>query len=176
MTGHAYIWMLRISQPGNILTFILPSRKSPMTIKLIWVNSRVSLTNSARPKDISALLLLEDGAFSTEARTAHIFRNGVKPGNRERLAASLVNFVLQNDLDGIDFDWEYPGVPDMTWLPPSSPDEAPNYLEFLKLVRLKLPQKSISIAAPASFWYLKAFPIKEISKVVDYIVYMTYDL
>jgi chitinase len=114
--------------------------------------------------------------FSTQAPTAHIFRNGVTRGNRERLASSLADFVIRNNLDGIDFDWEYPGVPDMNWLPPSSPDEGSNYLEFLKLVRSKLPRKSISIAAPASFWYLKAFPIEKISKVVDYIVYMTYDL
>jgi chitinase len=67
-------------------------------------------------------------------------------------------------------------VPDMDWLPRSSPEEAPNYLAFLELMRSKLPQKSISIAAPASFWYLKAFPIGDIAKVVDYIVYMTYDL
>jgi hypothetical protein len=26
------------------------------------------------------------------------------------------------------------------------------------------------------YWYLKAFPIKEISNIVDYIVYMTYDI
>jgi GH18 family chitinase len=39
-----------------------------------------------------------------------------------------------------------------------------------------LPGKTVSIAAPASYWYLKAFPIAAISKVVDYIVYMTYDL
>jgi len=36
--------------------------------------------------------------------------------------------------------------------------------------------KTLSIAAPASYWYLKAFPIEAISAVVDYIVYMTYDL
>lgn len=36
--------------------------------------------------------------------------------------------------------------------------------------------KTLSFAAPASFWYLKNFPIKEMSQVVDYIVYMTYDL
>jgi GH18 family chitinase len=35
---------------------------------------------------------------------------------------------------------------------------------------------SVSIAAPASYWYLKQFPIKDMSEVVDYIVYMTYDL
>jgi hypothetical protein len=62
-------------------------------------------------------------AFSTEAATADIFRAGVRAGNRERLSSSLVDFIVQNELDGIDFDWEYPGVPDMTWLPPSSADE-----------------------------------------------------
>lgn len=36
--------------------------------------------------------------------------------------------------------------------------------------------KSVSIAAPASYWYLQAFPIDRIAKVIDYIVYMTYDL
>jgi chitinase len=64
----------------------------------------------------------------------------------------------------------------MNWLPKSSYDEGPNYLAFLQLMRSKLPQKSISFAAPASYWYLKAFPIDKMAKVVDYIVYMTYDL
>ena len=36
--------------------------------------------------------------------------------------------------------------------------------------------KSVSIAAPASYWYLQAFPIDQIAEVIDYIVYMTYDL
>jgi hypothetical protein len=35
---------------------------------------------------------------------------------------------------------------------------------------------SIGIAAPASSWYLKGLPISDIALVVDYIVYMTYDL
>ena len=39
-----------------------------------------------------------------------------------------------------------------------------------------MPEKSISIAAPASYWYLKSFPIADMAKSLDYIVYMTYDL
>lgn len=35
---------------------------------------------------------------------------------------------------------------------------------------------TLSIAAPASYWYLKAFPIKNMAEELDYIVYMTYDL
>ncbi len=39
-----------------------------------------------------------------------------------------------------------------------------------------LPGKSVSIAAPASYWYLKGFPIAQMSSFLDYIVFMTYDL
>ena len=39
-----------------------------------------------------------------------------------------------------------------------------------------LPGKTVAIAAPTLYWYLKQFPIEKISKVVDYIVFMTYDL
>ena len=52
-----------------------------------------------------------------------------------------------------------------------------NYLRLLALLRKKLPKdKTLSIAAPASYWYLKQFPIKAMSELLDYIVYMTYDL
>lgn len=52
-----------------------------------------------------------------------------------------------------------------------------NYLSFLTALKKKLGSaKSVSIAAPASFWYLKNFPIDKMAAVIDYIVYMTYDL
>lgn len=34
----------------------------------------------------------------------------------------------------------------------------------------------MSIAAPSSYFYLSNLPIEPISKIVDYTVYMTYDL
>jgi hypothetical protein len=39
-----------------------------------------------------------------------------------------------------------------------------------------LPGKTVSIAAPSSYWYLKNYPIAEIAEVIDYIIFMTYDL
>jgi chitinase len=84
---------------------------------------------------------------------------------------------MANGMDGVDFDWEYPGATDIRGIPPGSPEDGTNYLSFLQMVRKELPpQYSISIAAPASYWYLRGFPIANISSVVDYIVYMTYDL
>jgi len=115
-------------------------------------------------------------AFSTEVDTYRIFRSGVQPENADRFASSVAQFIISEGLHGVDFDWEYPGAPDLD-VGADDPENGDRYLEFLKLIRQKLPkEKSIAIAAPASFWYLKAYPIDEIAKVVDYIVYMTYDL
>ncbi|KAJ5279772.1 hypothetical protein N7478_005144 [Penicillium angulare] len=131
-------------------------------------------------KDIDAvkrIVSFGGWGFSTTAYTYQILRNGVKDGNRQTLATNIVKFITDNDLDGVDFDWEYPGAQDIPGIPPDSKDSGANYLEFLKLVRSQLPSsKSLSIAAPASYWYLRNFPIKEISEIVDYIVYMTYDI
>lgn len=109
--------------------------------------------------------------------TNHIIRNGVKPANRAKFAANVVDFVKKNDLDGVDFDWEYPGATDIVGSEPGTAEDGPNYLEFLKLVKNSLgSNRTLSFAAPASFWYLRNFPIKDMAKVADYIVYMTYDL
>lgn len=52
-----------------------------------------------------------------------------------------------------------------------------NYLKFLTVLKDRIgSEKSVSIAAPASYWYLKSFPIDRIASIIDYIVYMTYDL
>ncbi|KAI0122362.1 class 5 chitinase 1 [Daldinia grandis] len=116
-------------------------------------------------------------AFSTSPGTYPIFRQGVTPAQRETFANNVAKFIMDNGMDGVDFDWEYPGAPDIPGIPPGNPDDGANYLDFLKRVRAILPsQYSISIAAPASYWYLKGFPIAAISDVVDYIIYMTYDL
>ncbi|KAL2120204.1 hypothetical protein VTJ04DRAFT_4230 [Mycothermus thermophilus] len=116
-------------------------------------------------------------SFSTELDTAPIFKEGVTAANRLKFAQSVVDTIKRYNLDGVDFDWEYPGAQDIPGLPPGHPNEGRNYLEFLRLVRSLLPPGvSLSIAAPASYWYLKGFPIAEMAEVLDYIVYMTYDL
>lgn len=69
---------------------------------------------------------------------------------------------------------------DIPGTPPGKPDDGVNYLKFLTKMRSLIGKPTetftISIAAPASYWYLKTFPIDKMAKVLDYIVYMTYDL
>ena len=127
-------------------------------------------------REVQRILSFGGWAESTDAATYNNFRSGVQPANQQTLATNLANFINQNDLDGIDIDWEYAAEPDIPGIPADDPKDGDNYFTFLKTLRGLLPNKSLSIAAPASYWYLKGIPIANISQVVDYIVYMTYDL
>ncbi|KAL5050619.1 hypothetical protein BDW71DRAFT_215869 [Aspergillus fruticulosus] len=127
-------------------------------------------------RDYRKILSFGGWEFSNAPATSGLFRLAVSPGNREIFAENVVKFALDNSLDGLDFDWEYPGATDIEGSEPGQEDDGENYLEFLKLVRDKLPEgKSVSIATAASFWYLKGFPVKEMAPVVDYFIHMTYD-
>lgn len=115
--------------------------------------------------------------YSTDPTTYDQLRQAMMPENAGAFSDNIINFIVNNTLDGVDFDWEYPGAPDIPGIPSGKLSDGPNYLSFLQLLQKKMPQgKTVSIAAPASYWYLQAFPIADMAKVLDYIVYMTYDL
>jgi GH18 family chitinase len=106
-----------------------------------------------------------------------IFREGVTSDNRATLAENVADFISTNDIDGVDFDWEYPGELDIEGIPAGSDDDGPNYLAFLKALRSLIGDDiTTSIAMLASYWYLQAFPVSDLNDTVDYFVYMTYDL
>ncbi|KAF5232628.1 hypothetical protein FAUST_8660 [Fusarium austroamericanum] len=113
-------------------------------------------------------------AGSTDASSFQIYRDAIKPANRNKFAYNVMTVLNNHKLDGVDFDWEYPGSASSDG---SSTDTA-NYVEFLKIMRSKIGKsgKTMSVALPAAYWYLKPFPVTQIAPLVDYMVYMTYDL
>ncbi|KAJ5097120.1 hypothetical protein N7456_007841 [Penicillium angulare] len=116
--------------------------------------------------------------FSTDPSTYMIFRDAVTSANRATLIDSVVKILDEYDLDGVDWDWEYPDEPDIPGIPAGTVADSTNYFATLAELAAALEGtgKTISVTTPASYWYLKQFPIQAISLVVDYIVYMTYDL
>lgn len=127
--------------------------------------------------DLKKVISYGGWAFSNDAPTSHIIRRAVRPENRLTFANNIVDFVNKNNLDGVDFDWEYPGADDIEDSDKGTAEDGPNYLEFMKMVKRRLPAgKTLSFAAPASYWYLRHFPVADMAKVADYMVYMTYDL
>lgn len=48
--------------------------------------------------------------YSTEAETYNILREAMSPANRAKFATNIADFLEDEEIDGVDFDWEYPGV------------------------------------------------------------------
>jgi chitinase len=91
-------------------------------------------------------------AFSTEPSTYQLFRNAVKPANRQIFAQACVDFVNQHGLDGVDFDWEYPGVSFCFHLvvgassPPPHPTLSPFFLTLpFSALPFLFPDPSLSL-------------------------------
>ncbi len=136
--------------------------------------------------------------FSTAPGTFNILREATKAANRAKFESNIVTFLQQHSLDGVYLDWEYPGVsqppfltpwvmpmlicfllkaPDIPDIPAGDPDAGEDLYQTLSGLKSTLgSSKSVSLAAPASYWYLKAFPIEDMGAKVDYIVYLSYDL
>ncbi|KAH7161122.1 glycoside hydrolase superfamily [Dactylonectria macrodidyma] len=123
------------------------------------------------------IISLGGWADSTDAATFQRYRYAMKAANREKFASSVLAFLTKYKLHGVDFDWEYPGSAASAGASESNEDTA-NYLAFLTLMRKKIGTsgKTMSAALPAAFWYLKPFPVAKMAPLLDYIIYMTYDL
>ncbi|KAH6638816.1 glycoside hydrolase superfamily, partial [Boeremia exigua] len=92
---------------------------------------------------------------------------------RSRFITSLKSFLTAHGFQGVDLDWEYPGAPDRGGVP----EDTDNYVLLLKEMRASFgTQFGISIATPASYWYLRWFKPKEMQQYVDWFGVMTYDL
>lgn len=89
---------------------------------------------------------------------------------------SLVTFMMNNNYDGVDIDWEYPAAEDRGGVDA----DFDNYVNFLSRLRARLNNlgtpKGLSITLPASYWYLKGFDIVNIEPYVDFFNVMTYDI
>ena len=175
--GCATMHVDQIKSSFNIIHFAFIDITSDFHLNASAVQDQFDALKKIDSSKQKRVISIGGWAQSTEPATFALFRTGVQEAHRAEFAKNVVQFVVDHGLDGIDCDWEYPAEPDIPGIPADNIESAKNYLLFLQAVKGLLPSgKTLSIAAPASYWYLKAFPIKAIARTVDYIVYMTYDL
>lgn len=94
---------------------------------------------------------------------------------REVFVDSVVKYVEEHNLDGVDIDWEYP-VNGAWGVIKSREADKENFTALLQLMREKMPDKELSFCASVSGWFLDAVDIPAVSKLVDSVNLMAYDM
>ena len=115
---------------------------------------------------------LWSGGFSDVALTAE---------SRKMFIQSAAEFLNRYDLDGLDVDWEYPGMPGAGHAFRS--EDGKNFTLLLKDLRKRLDAEAkkrhkrlyLTIAAGASDEYLAHTEMAKVARYVDAVNLMTYD-
>jgi len=100
------------------------------------------------------------------------------PASRQRFVASVIDFINLYQLDGLDIDWEYPGLPGAN--NPHQPADKENFTALMKELRQAMDAtgKKLELTFAAAGWerFFHHVEINEVMKYANYINVMTYDL
>jgi chitinase len=103
------------------------------------------------------------------------------PDSRKVFVQSVIEFLQQFELDGLDVDWEYPGMTGAGH--PFREQDKENFTRLLKELRQRFDRETkrthrklyLSIAAGASVEYLDHVEMRKVQRYVDTINLMAYD-
>src|SRR5215472_13576610 len=112
------------------------------------------------------------GGFSDEALT---------PESRAKFIDSAVEFIEQYQLDGLDIDWEYPGLPGAGHS--FRAEDKQNFTALLRELRARFDRESkksgrrlyLTIAAGASPTWIEHTEMEKVARIVDTVNLMSYD-
>jgi chitinase len=135
----------------------------------------------------SGILLVVGGAGGDSNNFSAVMNNSTY---RSTLTTAIVNFVVNNNYDGVDIDWEYPSYCPNTTSFPTNCQDRNNFTTFLSGLRTALNTAKagcswpsspstcyvLSIAAPATDFYGQYFDVANIKGHLNWIAAMTYDI
>ena len=101
--------------------------------------------------------------------------------SREVFTQSVMEFLTRYNLDGLDIDWEYPGMPGAGH--PFRPEDKQNFTVLLKELRARFNAETakthkrlyLTIAAGASDEFLAHTEMAQVQRYVDTVNLMAYD-
>jgi chitinase len=109
------------------------------------------------------------GGFSEMSRTAE---------NRKKFVESVVRFIKEYKLDGLDIDWEYPGMPGIG--NPYIPEDKENFTALMAELRqaLDLIGKDQVLTFAAAGWenFFQHVELDKVMPSVTFMNMMTYDM
>ncbi|MCE7993904.1 MAG: glycoside hydrolase family 18 protein [Roseivirga sp.] len=99
------------------------------------------------------------------------------PTKRENFVVSVMSFIDRYDLDGLDMDWEYPGLPGNN--NPHLPEDKENFTALMQELReaMDATGKELTLSFASAGWerYYDHIELNEVMKYADYMNVMTYD-
>lgn len=131
---------------------------------------------------------IADGGFYSMTTNAD---GSINQAGIDKFATSAVEMIRKYKFDGVDVDYEYPtsmagaGNPyDKAFSESRRPYLWRSYQELMRVLREKLDQASaldgvhymLTIAAPSSGYLLRGMETHDVSKYLDYVNIMSYDL
>jgi chitinase len=151
-------------------------RLSPMDTETGTLYGDVSAIKNRQP-GVQVWIAVGGWAMNDPGATRTTFSNVAKSeAAQDEFFEALVTFMMANDYDGVDIDWEYPVADDRGGIE----EDFGNYVTLLKRLRARLNNlsvpKGLSITLPASYWYLRGFDIVNLEPYVDFFNVMTYDI
>lgn len=97
--------------------------------------------------------------------------------NRGIFVRSVIDFINEYELDGLDIDWEYPGMPGIG--NPYRPEDKENFTALMKELRgaMDATGKKLTLTFAAAGWnkFFEKIETLEVMKYADYMNLMTYD-
>jgi len=140
------------------------------------VNFRILNTLKKVNPDLKILISIGGWSWSGNFSDAVL-----TPSSRKKFAKTSVEIVANNDLDGVDIDWEYPGQrgDDNVF----RPEDKQNYTHMFKEIRNELDalsektgkQYELTTAVGASYRYIEHTEMDKAATYLDYVNLMTYD-
>lgn len=94
---------------------------------------------------------------------------------RKNFANNILNIIQTNGFDGVDLDWEYPGGGGLDGNH-ARDDDAKNFLDMLKDIRSVIGDNYLLTIANSSNASIYGEYLTDISKTVNWIGIMTYDM
>jgi chitinase len=76
----------------------------------VIINDTYKQWDDFKALDVKRIVSLGGWGYSTDQSTYDKLREAMSPDNRETFAKNIIQFLEDEGLDGVDFDWEYPGV------------------------------------------------------------------
>lgn len=102
----------------------------------------------AKDSNLKVLLAVGGWTFNDPGPTATTFSDIAKSEAAQRnFFDSILKFMTNYNLDGVDIDWEYPEADDRS----GRPEDFANFPKFMKNLKAAMKNYEVSITLPASY-------------------------